>query len=82
MQPKKNTPASTFFRSLIHATDSTSTGCSAKIAAAAHAPGTDSSRRTNHRRIAAPACSTMLVMWKTVVLMSFGVEPESWYSSQ
>ena len=40
---KKNTPASTFLRSLIHATDSTLIGCSAKIAAAIHAPGTASS---------------------------------------
>ena len=53
------------------------TGCSAKIAAPTHAPGTASSRRMNQSKIADAACSTMLVTWKIVVLMSLGVEPES-----
>ena len=48
----------TFFRSVTHATDSTCTGCTAKIAAQSHAPGTFSSRSNRHSRIALIACSS------------------------
>ena len=52
-----------FFRSVTHATDSASTGWSAKIAAASHAPGTPSRRSSSQRSTALDACSRTLVTW-------------------
>jgi len=46
---KQKKAIKTFFRSVIHATDSTWTGCNAKIAAANHAPGTF--KRSNKRQM-------------------------------
>src|SRR5439155_22464104 len=45
---KYSSAESTFFRSVAHATVSTSTGCTAQIAAATQPPGTASRRRTIH----------------------------------
>ena len=42
---RKKKPISTFLRSVIQATDSTCTGCSAKSAAASQAPGTAQPRQ-------------------------------------
>src|ERR1700722_527828 len=50
-----------FFNSAIHATDATLTGCSAKIAAASHAPGTFKRNNTRQSRIALDACSSTFV---------------------
>jgi hypothetical protein len=54
-------PESVFLSSEIQATDSTCTGCSAKIAAAIHAPGTRSSDRIRPSKSAEPACRMMFV---------------------
>ena len=54
-------PASTFFRSVTHATDSTSIGCSAKIAAQSHAERSPSRCRMRHSSSAEVTCSATLV---------------------
>src|ERR1035438_4696727 len=59
---KKNTADRTFLRSVIHATDSTFTGCSAKTAAASHAPDHSSRFSTRHSRMAPSACSSTFTM--------------------
>ena len=57
---------SVFFRSVIQATDSTLTGCRAKIAAARPAPVPpcgNSRRSTRHNTTALSACSRTLTRW-------------------
>jgi len=50
-------------RSVIQATDSTWTGCTAKIAAMSAAPGTARRTSTRQSRNVAAACSATLVTW-------------------
>ena len=54
-QPAKKSIESVFFSSLIHATDSTFTGCTAKTTAIHHAPGSASRASTRHQTTAAAA---------------------------
>ena len=49
----------TLLSSVTHATDSTCTGCSAKIAAASHAPGTLNRFNSRHTSTALAAWSRM-----------------------
>ena len=52
-----------FFRSLIQATLSTHTGCTAKIAAANHAPGTASRTKSRQASTAVAACISQFTTW-------------------
>ena len=70
-------PESTFLRSVIQATLSTCTGCTANTAAASQAVGTFKSESTRHNRIALMAWRSTLVRWYPA-----GASPQRWYSIQ
>jgi hypothetical protein len=59
-----------FFRCAIQATDSTFTGCSAKIIAAKNEPGMDSFRNIIQISSVAITCNIKLVTWYPVGLVS------------
>ncbi len=66
-----------FFRCAIQATDSTFTGCRAKIAAAQKAPGMDNFRKMIQISNDSMTCKIRLVTWAPV-----GFIPHSRHSTQ
>ena len=60
---RKNSMAIRFFRCAIQATDSTFTGCKAKIMAAKNAPGMDNFRRMTQISSDSTTCKIKLVTW-------------------
>ena len=60
---RKNNIAIMFFRCAIQATDSTFTGCTAKIMAAKNAPGMDNFRKIIQISSASTMCKIRLLTW-------------------
>ena len=63
IESRKNSIERVFFRCAIQATDSTFTGCRAKIKAAKKAPGMDNSRIMAQIKSAPAMCRMRFVAW-------------------